>query len=440
MGDFGFDSDPFNSNGSTAASSRPGAGKSRNAGLTRNKSNKGDFDSGSVASGGGGGIAPPVARPSAGRSRRRASMAGSAPPIDSGSGHGNGGNGGGFGNFDQGASFDTGFQQPQYEAPAAPAAPRPRRSARRASVVGSSTASSRSLDSSGPPSRSLDSGSTEPLTRGNKPARSRSGASDASIGSTGSGATGIAGRPRRSRRASMAGSTPEMSHSTQPEPATDYGYGASNVETADYGYGGPEQETTDYGYSEPTPAPAPAPTRPTGRRESMGVGVGVRGSDPFADLKSGGGFSSSKPANPGIGSNRGVNIMLPMANAPAPPEKPKEAGGGRSRRRASMLGMVGTLAGVGGGASGDKMQSLDDGDSKKASGKKGFFKDRKSEKAGGANPAVAVATDGKRNADRRRGGEGGGGLLDRLDAAPSSRGAGRAQGNTSYSDRIMTGN
>lgn len=462
MADFGFGSDPFKvsndggSNGtrSTADSSRSG-GSRRGGGLSRNKSSSGGFEPGfedpsfagrGGGGAGGGGLAPAPHRPSQARSRRRASMAAPAQ-FD------NGGGGGGFGNF----------EAPSFDAPApAPTTRKPARS-RRASMVGAG--SSRSMD-----------GSIDRLNKANSAARTRSGASGASVGSNGSGGPGSAGaptRPRRSRRASMAGAPPEMPardmHRSAQTEQPEYGYGGGGgvTEQTEYGYGASSNEQTDYGYGNDSGAPTAPPASPaprksrrescTGMMQREGSQRRLGTSDPFADLKSGGGFNDNKMAAPAVGgpsignTRQNMNIMLPMAKAAAP-EKPKE-GGGRSRRRASMLGMVGSiaggvaggvgsignLAGVGGGGKSDNMQSLGDGEAKKSSGKKGFFKDRKADKSKGAVDTAAKSGPSKDRADRRRQG-GGGGLLDRLDAAPSSRGGGRAQGAKSYSGRIVMGN
>jgi hypothetical protein len=462
--DFGFDSDPFNvaksggdffsgssnksqSTSSTADSSR--SGESRRGKLTRNRSMDDDgftaktsFPDPSFSGEGAEGGALAAATQRASRSRRRASIATSStaeasktetnPPAEPE-----------FGNFDAPA-----FDEPSFEAPvAAPPARRPGR-ARRASVVGGGTMSSSNPDAmtrSAGSSRSIDTGGgMEAPSRTNRSSRNLGGRSNPSAEGAGpsnpdAAAAAPAPRRRTNRRASIASSaTPEMAPTPEivNEPATDYGYGEE-----------PEQEAAeDYGYGEDS-APsgfgggggAAGGGAPRSRRMSCmnTAGPNHNSSDPFANLKSngGGGYAdggmaststatTSKPSL-GSGSSRQLNIMLPMTAAG--PEKPKEPVAARpSRRRASMLGMVGNLTGGGGGGGGGA-DKLDDDDESKKGVKKGFFKDRKSE----AKAPEAAAPKQARNRRSE------GGLLDRLDAtAPSSRDVGRSQG-VSYSDRIM---
>lgn len=488
--DFDFDSDPFkvaqsgadffggssaesNNTKSTAESSR--SGESRRGKIQRSRSTDDDqgfkaisFADPSFASDGGG-TGLPAAAQRASRSRRRASIATSST-LDANNTEANSQPAPEFGNFDSPA-----FEEPSFEAPApAPPARRPGRS-RRASVVGSG------MPSSGPDnmtrtdrsSRTLDTGSTggevgmEAIARTNKscrPSRSRAQGSNASVGSSGEGSTRTgpsnpgsaapaAPRRRTNRRgsiaaAAMAAPEPEA----EPEPEADYGYGYGEEVEADpdndYGYG--DSEPSGFGNGSPRDtfgAASAAPPKSSRRMSCMNTTSTNPGSnaDPYADLKNGmrgGGFgdnggsytsagtnTTSKPSL-GSGSSRQLNIMLPMTSAG--PEKPKEAVAPKpSRRRASMLGMVGNLTG-GGGGGGEKMQSLEDDDGKKG-GKKGFFKDRGGAPAGRTPASAETPTSSQKNRDRRREG----GLLDRLDAsAPSSRGEGRSQG-VSYSDRIM---
>jgi hypothetical protein len=498
MGDFSFDSDPFgavksgadffggssaesHSTKSTADSSR--SGETRRGKLQRSRSTDDDggfkaisFADPSFGSGEGGGL--PAAAQRASRSRRRASIATSStmeannrPQQQAPE----------FGNFDAPA-----FDEPSFEAPApAPLTRRPGR-ARRVSVVGSGMPSAPSapgpdnMSRADRSSRTLDTGSTggmEAISRTNKSSRAlaagRSKGSNASVGSSGDGSGGGRGpsnpgaaaaapappRRRTNRRGSIAAAAMDRAPEPEPEPepAADdygYGYGEEQVEAEpdnEYGYG--DSEPSGFGGGAPRDtfgASAAAPPKSSRRMSCMNTtstGVGSS-ADPYADLKNGmrgGGFgdnggsytstqtnTTSKPSL-GSGSSRQLNIMLPMTSAG--PEKPKEAAVPKpSRRRASMLGMVGNLTG-GGGGGGEKMQSLEDDNGKKGA-KKGFFKDRN---GGGAPPgrtpgSSADAPTSSKNRDRRREGAG---LLDRLDAtAPSARGEGRSQG-VSYSDRIM---
>jgi hypothetical protein len=475
-GDFGFDSDPFKvvksgedffggSSNSTADSSRSGASMRK---LQRSKSSDENdgykqpmFPDPSFGGDGGGGVSAAAQRAS--RSRRRASIATSST-LEASNTEAN--SGGDFGNFDQ-PNFDApSFDQPSFEAPA-PAqrepARRPGRS-RRASVVGSGMGSGSSnpdaMTRSNVSSRSIDTSGTgmEAISRTNKSSRNLGSRSNASVGSNeGSGGNGpsnpgaaaAAGAPpprrRTNRRGSiaafaMAAPEAEPEPEPEPEPEADYGYGEDPEPDADYGYG--DSEPSGFGNSDDQPRDtfaAGAPPKSSRRMSCMPASSNPNSNDPFESLKSGGAFgdggftgttsTSTKPSL-GSGSSRQLNIMLPMTSAG--PEKPKEpAPAARSsRRRASMLGMVGNLTGGGGGA--DKMQSLDD-DEKKGGKSKGFFKDRNGAAPSSRNASGEPAKPSHKDRDRRREG----GLLDRLDAtAPSSRGEGRSQG-VSYSDRIM---